>query len=83
MSGGATAGLEAALLALCHVAASFYGWDSDKTKLIQYWMLTQADPDIALYYFVNGERIAKTKHRFKFKPLFDAILGEPKHAADN
>lgn len=73
----------AGMFAACHVAASFYGWDSPKTKVIQFWMLTQADPDVALYYIMNGERLAKTKHRFKFKKLFDSILMEGEYAKSN
>jgi hypothetical protein len=38
-------------------------------------MITQADPKLAMFYLRNGWWIAKTDLRWKFKPLFDSILG--------
>jgi hypothetical protein len=73
--GGASDVIMAILAGMCDVAASFWGWDDPRTKRVQWWMITQADPDVALFYFLNGKRIAQTPHRWKFKPLFDSIVG--------
>jgi len=74
--GGFSDILLAGLAGMCDVAASFWGWNDPRTRKVQWFMMTQADPDIAMFYFLNAKRIAQTEHRWKFKPLFDAIVGE-------
>jgi hypothetical protein len=73
--GGASEIIMAMLAGMCHVAASFWGWDDPRTKKVQWYMITQADPKLAMFYLRNGWWIAKTDLRWKFKPLFDSILG--------
>lgn len=58
----------------CWVAASFYGWNSPKTKLIRLWMLAKAPKWFARFYIKHGEAIAKTPLRWAFRPVFGAVL---------
>jgi len=58
----------------CWVAASFFGWNSEKTCHIRLWMLAKAPGWFRNFYINHGEWIASTPLRWAFRPLFEAVL---------
>lgn len=58
----------------CWVAASFFGWNSAKTRFIRLWMLAKAPKWFSQFYIKHGEAIAKTPIRWAFRPVFEYVL---------
>jgi hypothetical protein len=58
----------------CWVAASFWGWNSIKTWVVRFWVLTEAPAWFRNFYLANGEQLAKTPARWAFRPIFEVVL---------
>ena len=77
IGGGGAADIIMGILAgLCHVAASFWGWDSPKTTKIRKWMVTQAPMWLFNFYRDNAEWLAQTDLRFALLPMFKEVLAQ-------
>lgn len=58
----------------CHVAASFWGWNDDRTKTIRLWMFAVAPRWFFKFYQKYSEQISKTPLRWAFRPVFEGVL---------
>lgn len=58
----------------CWIAASFYGWNSLKTKFLRLWLHAKAPVWFRNFYLAYGEGISKTPLRWAFFPVFESVL---------
>jgi hypothetical protein len=63
-----------AMLMMCYVAASFWGWSDPRTNKVRYWINFIGPKWFRDFYVKNGPWIAKTPLRWLFLPLFWYIL---------
>lgn len=58
----------------CYVAASFWGWESAKTRLIRLWMAAKAPKFFRNFYIKHGKWISETPIRWAYRPVFECIV---------
>ena len=59
---------------LCWVAASFWGWESEKTKKVRWWILSESPLWFRRFYIRHGKWISGTPIRWLFRPIFEHVL---------